>query len=83
MNRVFVSVSYEVFTINEGLFFTSFHKFIGNFQIEQTIEESLNKEFRIWFYTDAVEIAEGERRQVDITVTRADDGKLNFHIQKF
>lgn len=80
--RVFARVSYSVFDMPG--FFTQFHKFIGEFQLEQTIEESINNQFRIWFWTDEVEINEGQSRQVSIEAT-ANKGAFNiaFKISKY
>jgi hypothetical protein len=81
MNRVFVDVSYEVF--NMPGFFTELYKFIGTFQLEQSIQQSLDKCFRIWFYTDKIEINEGELRQVNITVLNKENNELEFKIEKY
>lgn len=80
MNRVFVNVSYEVFNIPG--FFDEFHKFVGPFQIEQTIQQSIDKCFTIWFFTDRVEIKEGQLRQVEILCRRMENQDLSFEINK-
>jgi len=71
MTRVFVDITYECLDIPE--LFRQLRKFIGEFQVEQSIEQSHIRVMRFWFYTDKVEIKEGERRQVDISCKRIDD----------
>ena len=81
MTHVFVKVTYEVFNI-QG-FFTELKKFLGHFQIEQTIGESHIGVFRMWFWTDKVEIKEGEIRQVDILCHYEKEYPLRFEIKKW
>jgi hypothetical protein len=81
MTRVFAKISYGVFNIPG--FFDQFHQFVGPFQIEQTIQESLDKCFRIWFFTDKVEIKEHELRQVEIMCNQIENSKIEFRINKF
>lgn len=79
--QVFAKVHYGVLDIPG--FFTKLHDFIGHFQLQQSIEESWTKTFQIWFWTDKVDIKEGELRQVDIECLRKEDGSLEFKINKF
>lgn len=77
---VFCDVSYGVFDTPN--FFKQFHDFVGYFQLEQSIEQSLNKAFRLWFWTDKVQIEGGKSRQVMITCTNNKEGLLYFTIEK-
>lgn len=77
---VFCDISYGVFDL--GGFFKQFHDFVGCFQIEQSIEQSLNNTFRLWFWTDKVKVEEGKSRQVVIECKRNPEGLLYFTIEK-
>lgn len=80
MSHVFAKCHYGVLDIPG--FFSQLHKYLGHFQIEQSIEDSHNQCFSIWFYTDKVEIKEGESRQIDLMATQNDDKSITFQIEK-
>jgi hypothetical protein len=77
---VFCDISYGVFDM--GGFFKQFHDFVGYFQIEQSIEQSLNNSFRLWFWTDKVKVEEGKSRQVVIECKNNKEGLIYFTIEK-
>lgn len=80
MTQVYATVSYHVF--EEYKFFDQLYSFIGHFQIEQTVEESWRKCFKIWFWTNKIEIKEGEKREVIITAKRNKENLLYFELSK-
>ena len=69
MTRVFIDITLECFVS----IYKPLSAYIGEFQIEQSVEQSLNKIIRVWFYTDKVKIEEGNIRQVELTVTKIGD----------
>ncbi len=81
MNKVFVDITYSVLDI-PGMF-KQLRDFIGEIQVEQSVEQSIIGVMRFWFYTDKIEIKEGELRQVEITAKRIDDSdRFEFTIEK-
>lgn len=77
MTQVFARVSYDVLF---DRLFKSLSNYIGHFKIEQTMQQSHDKVFDIWFYTDAVQIPEGKSRQVEIECTSQPNGEFTFKI---
>lgn len=71
MTRVFLRMHYGALNI-----LPFFIERFGNIQIQQTIEQSYNNVFDVWFYTDEVEIKEGEVRQVDVIATESKEGSF-------
>lgn len=71
MTRVFFRMHYSVLDI-----LPFFIERFGNVQIQQTIEQSYNNVFDVWFYTDEVEMKEGELRQVEVIATESKEGSL-------
>lgn len=79
MSQVFAIVSYDIF--NMPGFFSQFYDYVGHFQIQQSIQQSYNKVFELWFYTDEISIMEGDSRAVEISCTRyGQSEKIYFQI---
>lgn len=77
MNNVFSKISYQCFQLPG--FFEKLSAFVGHFRIEQqTVSESYDGVVTISFYTDKVDIIEGDSRQVDLIAENKPDGTWDF-----
>lgn len=79
MTKVYALVSYDI--IEKPGLFAALRKAVGVIQIEQSIQQSYDGVFAMWFYWD-IEIKEGERRQVDITGSKEGNNYI-FEITKW
>ena len=78
MTLVFVKISLGVVDEFKG-FFAKLKEFIGDFRIEgQDVYDVDKKVIKVSFYTDKIEIKEGESRQVEIHAASSPDGSWEF-----
>lgn len=80
MTQVFVRINYSILEMPE--LFKQLSKFIGHFQIQQTVDQSYKNVCELWFFTDKVEIEPGKSRQVEITVINKEPNVYEFEIEK-
>lgn len=77
MGLVYFKCTYDILGMPD--FFEKLKEFVGHFRIEpQQVDDSYRGIVTISFFTDKVEVKEGEYAQVDLEINRDSFWKWNF-----